>query len=104
MKINKLNEMSNNAQIVMITRYFEHVPESDSVLFDLSKCATSEELQFKNEIEDAMANNKEEIYDASNITKDILTGHNANAYQTLNIGTGKHQITGTIEYGPTVFI
>jgi hypothetical protein len=42
MKIKKFNEDINmNAQIVMITRLFESVPESDAVLFDLSKCSNT---------------------------------------------------------------
>ena len=86
-------------QIVMIERYFQHVPESSSVLFDLNKCETQDELEFREEILTA----GESLYDPSEITKSILCGDDYEQFNRISI-SGKTEINGTIEYGPVVYI
>ena len=94
-------------KIVVIRRYFENVPESDSVIFNLDLCTTPDEIKFRDEIDHAISNNIEDIYNPSEETMDILVGKDSNSYRKLNFLNGMESQdvdNSTIQYGPTVFI
>lgn len=93
--------------IVVLTRYFESVPESDVIIADLDLCSTPEELVFKSEIENCLSNRNEYLENPSNETLDILSGRNSMSFSKINFSSGPNwnkptPVNGTICYGPIV--
>ena len=94
--------------IIVLTRLFESVPESDCLIIDFDLCSTPEELIFRKEIEDALNNGDEYIENPSRETKDIMSGGNQGSFSKLNFCGGPNWMkptsigSGTIQYGPTV--
>lgn len=100
-------------KIVLITRYFKSVPESDTVIMDIDRCTTREELIFRNEIEKCISENKDSISNPTEETLNIIVGENTNSFRKLNflnnmepysINNNGSNSNNTIQYGPTIYI
>lgn len=96
-------------KIVVLTRLFESVPESDTLVVDLDLCSSNEELSFRKEIEDCLSNREEFLEKPSKSTLDIVCGVNSISYRKLNFLGGDKwyksiPVNGTICYGPTICI
>ena len=96
-------------KIVIVGRHFEDAGRSDSIIVDLDLCTTPDELIFRDEIEKSLLNMRSNVwyynlYDATKESKDIITGSNSTSFRKLNFVTGETEVSGTIQYGPVIFI
>jgi len=90
-------------KIVIVGRHFEDAGRSDSIIVDLDLCTTPDELEksLLNMISNVWYYN---LYDATKESKDIITGSNSTSFRKLNFVTGETEVSGTIQYGPVIFI